>query len=106
MKKMLMSTLVLLALTTTGSFASSDDHYKRMSAKDLFERLDQNDDGKISLAEYMGFAQLDKNNDGLLTYDEFKDSRKRYSKYYDDDDHYKKYRHHDDDDDHHKYMRR
>jgi len=43
MKKMLMSVLVLLALTTTGSLASSDDHYKkRMSSKDIFERLDQN----------------------------------------------------------------
>jgi hypothetical protein len=100
MKKLTLIAVTLAALTTS-VFADSDDHHRRdrhddyykMSSQEMFEAMDANKDKKISLAEYIGFSDLDKNGDGSLSYDEFKQTRKMFT------------RSHEEDDDHHMFKR-
>ena len=75
--------VALGALLITGC-ASTQEYELPFENKALFDTLDQNKDGKVSLDEFSSlpedknkiedyFKRLDKNNDGFLTPDEFRD---------------------------------
>ena len=61
-----------------------DDHYKRVNYKQIFNHLDVNQDQKLSFQEYVGFAKLDQNNDGSISLAEFAKMREHHE----DDDHF------------------
>ena len=87
-------------------FAQADRNNDRVLSRNewygdlqTFERVDVNDDGRISLAEFLGedvagttgevrrgFAQLDTNGNGVITRNEWVDSREEFQALDDDND--------------------
>ena len=61
-----------------------DDHYRKGNYKQIFNHLDVNQDQKLSFQEYIGFAKLDQNNDGSISLAEFEKMREHHM----DDDHF------------------
>jgi len=70
-----------------GGFLTPDQYYQLEAARSraisarVFQRLDRDRDGKLSLAEFASsqerlFSRLDKNNDGVVTQDELTSSRR------------------------------
>lgn len=70
-----------------GGSLSPDQYYQLLAAQSraisarVFQRLDSDRDGKLTLAEFAAsqeklFARLDKNNDGVITEDELTSSRR------------------------------
>lgn len=70
-----------------GGFLTPDQYYQLEAAQSraiserVFQRLDKDRDGKLTLAEFAAgqerlFSRLDKNNDGVVTQDELTSSRR------------------------------
>jgi len=70
-----------------GGSLNSEQYYQLLAAQSraisarVFERLDRDHDGKLTLAEFAAsqerlFSRLDKNNDGVITEDELTSSRR------------------------------
>jgi len=70
-----------------GGFLTPDQYYQLQAAQSraisarVFQRLDRDHDGKLTLAEFAAsqerlFSRLDKNNDGVVTEDELTTSRR------------------------------
>jgi Ca2+-binding EF-hand superfamily protein len=70
-----------------GGSLNSEQYFQLLAAQSraisqrVFQRLDRDRDGKLSLAEFAAsqeklFARLDKNNDGMITEDEITSSRR------------------------------
>lgn len=63
-------------------FVAMEETRSKSTSGHMFQRLDQNHDGTLTLAEFGAsqqkmFARLDKNNDGVITRDELAASRTR-----------------------------
>lgn len=87
MKKLLLASVLAIAVTAPAAFADEHMHDKgiKHAKGKMFEQADTNANGSLSMSEFQDFhakksaewfKKLDKNDDGNLTQEEAKEGRK------------------------------